>query len=88
MRQGQSPEEEAGAGGGVLTVHGLELGRPQCLRNQREGAGAAVGGAATGPAVKALWMWSLATRMRSERERSMFLTAVSVLPSNEPSCPS
>lgn len=75
-------------GDAVLTVHGLELGRPWCPRNQREGAGAAAGGAATGPAAKALQMWSLATRMRSGRERSMSLTAVSVLPSNEPSCPS
>ena len=73
VRQGQSPEEEAGAWGGVLTVHGLELGRPWRPRNQRE----------------PVQPWVVRPRVlqRSRRERSMSLTTVSVLPSNEPSCP-
>lgn len=69
----------------------LELGGPHCSwagagqarmpGSQREGAGVAAG-----PAAKALWTWSLATRMRSGKERSVSLTAVSVLSPNGTSC--
>lgn len=60
-------------GGVVLTVHGLKLGRPWCLRNQREPVRP--------------WVVRPRVLQRSRRERSMSLATVSVLPSNEPFCP-
>ena len=56
-------------------------GQARMPGSQWEGAGAAAG-----PAAKALWTWSLATRMRSGRERSVSLTAVSVLSPKGTSC--
>ena len=76
---GQSPDREAGAGEPSLFM-GWSWAGP-VPGSQREGAGVAAG-----PAAKALWTRSLATRMQSGRERSVSRTAVSVLPRDETSC--
>ena len=49
VRQGQSPEEEAGAGGGGPHCSWAEAGQA-LVPEESAGASAAVGGAATGPA--------------------------------------